>query len=114
VDNVIIDRSGQGWICDWNWLCVGPPWFDTVMLLITAYASGLDADALFAAHPTAADAPPEALDATLATLAGYALSRSTDPPPDASSHVRAHQRWTGHVAFDWLATRRGWQALAPS
>jgi aminoglycoside phosphotransferase (APT) family kinase protein len=108
VDNVIIDGSGAAWICDWNWLCVGAPWFDTVMLLITAYASGLDADALFEAHPTAAGAPPEALDATLATLAGYALSRSTDPPTDASSHVRAHQRWTGGVAFDWLAARRAW------
>jgi aminoglycoside phosphotransferase (APT) family kinase protein len=108
VDNVLIDSTGKAWLCDWNWLCAGAPWFDTAMLLITAYASGLDADALFAGHPTARDAPPGALDATLATLAGYSLSRAAAPPTDASSHVRAHQRWTGHQALSWLATRRGW------
>jgi hypothetical protein len=108
LDNILIDSAGAAWICDWNWPCLGAQWFDTVTLLVTAYASGLDADRLFAEHPTARDAPPEALDATLAAAAGYWLSRGAAPPPDASSHVRAHQTWSGRQALAWLAGRRGW------
>jgi aminoglycoside phosphotransferase (APT) family kinase protein len=108
LDNVLIDGSGAAWICDWNWVCHGAPWFDTAGLLISAYASGLDADRLFAEHPTAAGAPPEALDATLAALAGYLLSQVTAGPTDASPAVRDHQRFTGETALAWLAARRGW------
>lgn len=108
LDNVLIDGAGAAWLCDWNWLCVGPAWFDTATLLITAYASGLDADRLFGEHPTARHAPPDALDATLATLAGYFLSRAAGAPTDASPHVRGHQRWSGGQALDWLARRQGW------
>jgi aminoglycoside phosphotransferase (APT) family kinase protein len=108
VDNVLIDPAGTAWLCDWNWLCVGAQWFDTAILLITAYASGLDADVLFARHPTARDAPADALDATLATIAGYSLSRAASGPTEASSHLRGHQRWSGETALAWLAERRGW------
>jgi thiamine kinase-like enzyme len=108
VDNVIIDGSGAAWLVDWNWPCHGPAWWDTAGLLITAYASGLDADALFAAHPTTADAPTDALDCALATLAGYLLSRAAAAPTDASWHARDHQRWSGTQALAWLAARRDW------
>ncbi len=113
-DNVLIDRSGAAWICDWNWACHGAPWFDTASLLISAYASGLDADRLFAEHPTAAGAPPDALDASLAALAGYLLGHaSSDPtgpnPGDASPAIRAHQLWSGEAALAWLSDRRGWR-----
>ncbi len=63
VDNLLVSAGGAGgptgadglsgavWICDWNWLCWGPAWFDTAGLLVSAYASGLDADALFFGAP---------------------------------------------------------------
>jgi aminoglycoside phosphotransferase (APT) family kinase protein len=106
IDNVLLDAAGRAWICDWNHLCRGPAWFDTVTLLITAYASGLDASGLLAAHPTAAGVPGEAIDGALAALSGYCLTRHG--PTAASPHVRAHQRWTGERALDWLVERRGW------
>jgi aminoglycoside phosphotransferase (APT) family kinase protein len=118
LDNILIDRSGAAWICDWNWLCRGAPWFDTAALLVTAYASGLNADRLFAHHPTAAGAPPDALDAALAALSGYWLTQaslgstslgSADPSPA----LRTHQRFSGETALAWLATRRSWPAQAP-
>jgi hypothetical protein len=84
MDNVLIDPSGDAWLCDWNWMCHGPAWFDTVGLLVTAYASGLDADALFEAHPTAVGAPAGAVDAALAALSGYLLTRAAAGPTDAS------------------------------
>ncbi|HEX8630783.1 MAG TPA: phosphotransferase [Catenuloplanes sp.] len=108
LDNVLVDRHGAGWICDWNWPCHGPAWFDTATLLVTAYASGLDADGLFAAHPTTRDAPAGALDATLAAVSGYWLTRAAAGPTTASPAARTHQRWSGHTALGWLAARQGW------
>ncbi|MFY1636983.1 phosphotransferase family protein [Solwaraspora sp. WMMB335] len=108
LDNVLVDRAGMGWICDWTWVCHGPAWFDTASLLVTAYASGLDADALFTAHPTGAQAPAGGLDAALAALSGYWLTRSAAGPTGASPHARAHQRFSGETALAWLAARRGW------
>jgi hypothetical protein len=122
LDNVLVDGSGGAWICDWNWVCHGAPWFDTAGLLISAYTSDqkalagadsgdrhrLDADRLFAEHPTAAGAPPDALDASLAALAGYLLSQADAGPSDASPAIRAHQLFSGEAALAWLAARRGW------
>lgn len=108
-DNLLIDRAGTAWICDWSWPCLGPAWFDTAGLLISAYASGLDADRRFAAHPTARDAPAEGLDAALAALAGYLLTGAAGGAGDASPHLRAHRRWNGELALAWLAARRRWR-----
>ncbi|MEU1754323.1 aminoglycoside phosphotransferase family protein [Micromonospora matsumotoense] len=80
VDNVLLDPAGRAWFCDWNWLCHGPAWFDLAGLLITGYADGVDLDAIFAGHPAAADAPPDALDVTLAALSGYYLTAAGPPP----------------------------------
>nr|MDT0662377.1 phosphotransferase [Micromonospora sp. DSM 115978] len=108
VDNVLIDKAGAAWFCDWNWVCYGPAWFDLAGLLVTAYASGLDADAIFAAQPGARQAPPDALDAALAALSGHWLTRAAAGPSSGSPHLGAHQQWSGEVALGWLAERRGW------
>jgi aminoglycoside phosphotransferase (APT) family kinase protein len=108
-DNMLIDRGGQAWLCDWNWICHGPAWFDLATLLLTAHAGGRDADALFAAHPTARDCPADGLDAALAGLSGYFLAQAAQPPGTASPQVRLHQRWSGEVALGWLSARRGWR-----
>ncbi|MFU8851880.1 aminoglycoside phosphotransferase family protein [Micromonospora sp. SL1-18] len=108
LDNLLIGPTGQAFICDWNWLCHGPAWFDLAGLLITGYASGLDADVAFATHPASAGAPADALDVTLAALSGYLLTSAATGPSTASPHIRAHQRWSGEQALGWLAARRGW------
>ncbi|MEU1243856.1 phosphotransferase [Micromonospora parva] len=109
LDNVLIGSDGRAWFCDWTWVCSGPAWFDLAGLLLTAYASGLDADRLFATHPACAGAPADALDAALAALAGYYLTGAAAAPPTASPHRRAHQRWSGEQSLSWLADRQGWQ-----
>jgi Phosphotransferase enzyme family len=111
-DNVLIDRSGAAWICDWNWVCHGAAWFDTASLLVSAYAAGLDADGLFAGHLTADGAPPDALDASLAALSGFLLAQASASvpgtgPSTASPAIRAHQLWSGEAALEWLTARRG-------
>jgi hypothetical protein len=104
VDNVLIDRSGAAWLCDWTWPCLGAPWFDAVTLLVSAYASGLDADALL--EPW--QAPADGVDGALAALGGYWLGRAAGGPSSASPHSRQHQRFSGTQALAWLASRRGW------
>ncbi|SCE96243.1 Phosphotransferase enzyme family protein [Micromonospora chokoriensis] len=108
VDNVLIGADGRAWFCDWTWVCSGPAWFDLAGLLLTAYAGGLDADRLFATHPATAGAPPDALDATLAALAGYYLTGAAAAPATASPHLPTHQRWSGEQCLAWLARRQGW------
>lgn len=102
IDNVLIDGGGRAWLCDWTWPCLGAPWFDTVTLLVSAYASGLEVD------PRLAGAPAEGVDAALAALAGYWLERAAGGPSSASPHSRQHQRFSGETALAWLADRRGW------
>ncbi|MGW0434291.1 phosphotransferase [Micromonospora sp. NPDC003197] len=109
LDNVLLDRAGEAWFCDWNWVCFGPAWFDLAGLLVTVYASGLDADRIFATHPATADAPSDALDATLAAMSGYWLCRAASGPTGASPHVRTHEQWSGEMALAWLAHRLGWR-----
>lgn len=109
VDNVLIDTGGRAWICDWTWPCLGAPWFDTVTLLVSAYASGLDTDAVLRAW----GAPDEGVDGALAALAGYWLVRAGGGPSSASPHSRQHQRFSGEQALAWLTERRGWAGSPP-
>ncbi|THV31308.1 phosphotransferase [Glycomyces paridis] len=107
-DNMIVGAD-QAWICDWNWVEVHSTWFDTACFLVAAHGDGHDADALFHKHPTAAGVTADELDAVLASITGYYLSQSYDPPiPEVSPYLRRHQRWSGLAAADWLARRRGW------
>jgi Phosphotransferase enzyme family len=104
IDNVLIDRSGRAWLCDWTWPCRGAAWFDSVTLLVSAYASGLDADALLSPWR----APAAGVDGALAALSGYWLVRAAGDSSSASPHSRQHHRFSGEQALAWLAERRGW------
>jgi hypothetical protein len=104
VDNVLLDGYGAAWLCDWTWPCLGQPWFDTVTLLVTAYASGLDVDTELSSWP----APAGGVDGALAALGGYWLTSAARGPSSASPHSRQHQRFSGTQALAWLAERRGW------
>ncbi|MFI5491687.1 phosphotransferase family protein [Actinoplanes sp. NPDC051859] len=106
IDNIMIDVYGQAWLCDWTWPCLGAPWFDTVTLLVTAYASGHDVDRMLAAR----DVPTAVVDGALAALSGYWLTRAAGGPSSASPHSRQHQKFSGEQALAWLASRRNWDA----
>ena len=107
-DNVLVDRAGRAWICDWNWPVRGAAWLDTVFFLIGPRGDGLDADAVLGERALTRDVPAEHVDIVLALLAGYFFKQKDEPVPPASPYLRQHQAWQGQVAWAWLAERRGW------
>jgi aminoglycoside phosphotransferase (APT) family kinase protein len=107
-DNFVITDDGTALLCDWNWPVLGPPWLDTVDLLISFHGDGGDADRALSTSPLAASGPPEHIDIWLAAYAGFMLESRDRPVPPTSPHLRAHQAWYAEAAWSWLAQRRGW------
>ena len=104
IDNLLIDEGGNAWLCDWTWSCLGAAWFDTVALLVSAYASGLAVDDLLPPW----SAPAGGVDGVLAAMSGYWLVQAAAGPVSASPHSAQHHRFSGTQALSWLADRRGW------
>ncbi|GAA0955165.1 hypothetical protein GCM10009554_62320 [Kribbella koreensis] len=108
-DNLLIDASNICWTVDWNWLSLGPAWFDWVGLLPLAHRHGIDTLAAVKTSPLTADVPPEHLDCFAAVLAVYFINRlDAPPPPGCTPEIRRHQRLYAWAYFDWLAIRRNW------
>lgn len=107
-DNLLVDRDGKAWICDWNWPVVGAPWLDTFFALIGPRGDGLDVEAVLSTRRLTSDVPPEAIEAMLALVVGYFWKSADDPVPPTSPFIREHQRWQGDVCWHWLRERRGW------
>ncbi|WP_235734791.1 hypothetical protein [Nocardioides alcanivorans] len=107
-DNVLLGRDGRALLCDWNWAAVGPDWFDSLCLLISARGDGVDVEQVIQDRPLLRNADPELLDVALAVLTGYFLAMASDAVPSNSPWLRAAQAWQGEVAWQWLRERRGW------
>lgn len=107
-DNLILADDGRTLVCDWNWPALGPAWLDVVDLLVTAHGDGHDADAMLAAHPLAAGAASDHVDAALASLCGYMVEADSRPVPSSSPFLGTHRRWWAAATWSWLSRRRGW------
>jgi aminoglycoside phosphotransferase (APT) family kinase protein len=107
-DNFVIDPKGRAWLCDWNWPALGPPWTDTVHLLVSAFGDGLDADALLRSRPLTRSVPDDHVDTVIAGMCGFMLEARDRPAPPSSPYLRVHSNWYAEAAWGWLAQRRGW------
>lgn len=108
-DNLLLDAAGQCWTVDWNWLSLGPKWFDWVGLLPIAHRDGIDTAAALKTCSLTADVPAEYVDCLAAVIAVYMLDNLDAPPPDGCTpELRRHQRLYAWAFLDWLAVRRGW------
>jgi len=107
-DNILFVADGRTLACDWNWPSLGPPWLDLVVLLVAGHGDGLDVDPLLHHRALTRDVATEHVDAWLAALAGFMISRRTRPAPPSSPHLLTHTDWYGEAAWSWLAQRRGW------
>jgi hypothetical protein len=108
-DNLLIDEADNCWTVDWNWLSLGPAWFDWVCLLPLAHRDGIDTAAAIKASPLTAGVPAEHLDSLAAIIAAYMLDKlDAPPPPGCTMELRRHQRLYAWAFLDWLAVRRDW------
>lgn len=97
-------------VVDWPHACIGAPWIDLMgMAPSVKMEGGPEPEDLFMRHPAARAADPEAVNAVLASIAGFFTHRSLQPPPPGIPTVRAFQAAQGEVARRWLAQRIGWQ-----
>jgi hypothetical protein len=110
-DNLLIDQAGTCWTVDWNWLSLGPKWFDWSCLLPIAQHEGIDTQAAISSSPLTADVPADHLDCGAALIAAYMLDDLDTPPPaGCTPELRRHQRLYAWTFLDWLALRRGWSS----
>jgi hypothetical protein len=108
-DNLLIDANNTCWTVDWNWLSLGPAWFDWAGLLPLAHRDGIDTLAALKASPLTNSVPAEHLDCFAAVLAVYFLNKlDAPPPPGCTPEIRRHQRLYAWAFLDWLALRRDW------
>jgi aminoglycoside phosphotransferase (APT) family kinase protein len=108
-DNMLLtEGDGRVLFVDWPHVLRAAPWFDLLFMLPCVRAQGgPDPEELFARHPLARDADPDAVTAALAGVAGYFLSHALKPPPPGLPTLRAFQRAQGEAALDWLRKRAG-------
>ena len=106
-DNILLTDDRVVFV-DWPWACTGAPWLDLMaMLPSVALHGGPDPEKTFTGHPLGAAAPPEAVTAVLAAVAGFFVGQGVQPPPPGLPTLREFQLAQGRVALDWLRTRTG-------
>ncbi|HVQ87577.1 MAG TPA: phosphotransferase [Actinomycetes bacterium] len=106
-DNMLITPAGEVVFVDWPEACIGPAWFDLLLMLPSvALTIGLDAvEQVVATHGSIADVDSRAVDAALTGVAGYFVHSSLQPPPPGLPTVREFQRVQGLAAVEWLQQR---------
>ncbi len=100
--------TGRARIVDWGRASLGPAWVDVVCLLLESRFEAGDADAVVRAHPLAAAARAEALDALLVALLGYWTLEAQLPAHPFITGLRERQDATRRATRAWL--RRRWAA----
>jgi hypothetical protein len=115
-DNLRLQPGGRLRLFDWPFACVGPPAFDVVACVQSISCEGGPqpelALAQYTAHLALAD---EAVDASIAALAGYFALQAWQPPIPGLPRLRGVQRCQLKSSLGWCAARLGlpspdWQA----
>jgi uncharacterized protein (DUF2141 family) len=104
-DNILLTADRVVFV-DWPWACLAEPWFDLLAMLPSVQMQGGPAcEQIFASHPVGKGADADAVTAAVATVAGYLVRQSRQPPPPGLPTVRAFQAAQGETALDWLKAR---------
>jgi aminoglycoside phosphotransferase (APT) family kinase protein len=108
-DNVLFCPDGTAVAVDWPGATYAAPWVDLAGLLPSLHLDGGPAPwDVFDAHTLGRRADPTAVDAYIASMAGYLVRSSLLPAPPGLPTVRAFQAAQGVVTCEWLARRRPW------
>ena len=107
-DNLRLDR-GRLVLFDWPHVGVGPPEFDAVAFAQTVPIEGgpADPDVVMAWYAETWDVDPDAVDASVASIAGYFADHAWAAGIPGLPRVRAFQRQQLRVSLRWAARRLG-------
>ncbi|MFI9839583.1 phosphotransferase family protein [Nonomuraea sp. NPDC051941] len=92
-------------VVDWPHAWVGAAHCDVLTLLSSASLSGVDPQPFAQEHPLTRDLPPEAIDAFLATHAGFLLRLAAGAGPGADRHLIDMATALGKASLHWLRRR---------
>jgi len=107
-DNILI-AGDRVYFVDWPWARVGAPFVEWIGLAPSVYMQGgPKPDELLRMVPLD-DVDGDDVNAVIASLTGYFLAYSRQPPPPGIPTVRAFQAAQGEVALAWLRKRTGWR-----
>jgi aminoglycoside phosphotransferase (APT) family kinase protein len=107
-DNILLTPDRVVFV-DWPWASVGAPWIDLLLFLPSvSMQGGPDPWDIFDHHRLGRAAPPEAIDAVLASVAGFFVWGACQPPPPGLPTLRPFQRGQGLAAVAWLRHRTRW------
>ncbi|OLD49233.1 MAG: hypothetical protein AUI42_08865 [Actinobacteria bacterium 13_1_40CM_2_65_8] len=106
-DNILI-AGERVFFVDWPWARIGAPFVEWLGLAPSVYMQGgPKPEDLMQRVPLGA-VTDDAINAVIASLAGYFLGHSMRPPPPGIPTVRAFQAAQGKIALEWLRDRVGW------
>lgn len=108
-DNILLTDDGRVYFVDWPHARVGPAWLDAVAFAPSvAMQGGPEPEHVLARWPGARTADPDAVNAALASVAGFFTHRALLPPAPGLPTLRPFQAAQGEVARRWLRERTGW------
>lgn len=91
---------------DWPWACIGPAWYDLMMMLPSVrLEGGPEPMEVFAETEFSSTSDPEAVTTVLTALTGFFVRQSLLPPPSGVPGLREFQWRQGEVALRWLKSR---------
>jgi aminoglycoside phosphotransferase (APT) family kinase protein len=106
-DNMLVTAGGIV-LVDWPSVVTGPAWGDLLLMMPSAIMQGItDPERVWREFAPATDADPDAVNAVLAALAGFFVSRSLQPAPPHLDNLRPFQAAQGAAALSWLRLRTG-------
>lgn len=95
-------------VLDWTHARIGAPWVDIVLLAPSvAMQGGPDPETLIHRHPAVRAAPPEAITAVIAAIAGSLTYGGSQPAPPGLPALPAFMEAQAIEARRWLRTRTG-------
>jgi phosphotransferase family enzyme len=106
-DNLLV-AGDRVYVLDWPWARIGAAWVDLVAMAPSVTMQGGPQPEQFLARLDLRGVTPAAIDAVVASLAGYFVVRALEPPPQGIPTVREFQAAQGRVATAWLRERTGW------
>ncbi|HKW06431.1 MAG TPA: phosphotransferase [Candidatus Dormibacteraeota bacterium] len=107
-DNLLISGD-RVYVLDWPWARIGAGWVDLVGMAPSVAMQGGPPPSQLVDRLDLRGVPSTAIDAAVASFAGYFVVRALEPAPPGLPTLRAFQAAQGRAAEAWLRERTGWE-----